>query len=661
MTANLDQIISCLRIIAEHLLNGLILSAAIFVGAVLASHWLFREQRWSPATRYQVSLLLFLALASTPILMIFKPVASHDVPRADVSAVGLAKAEEDLPPAPSLEATPSPSGVIIPTNDNPPESKHHFRQPTFWLRWIDWPLVIGALWATAVAVYLIRLALAIDRLLILHYSAIPLTVSPSLTLRRNVVVAESPLISSPVAVGLWSPKVLVPPNFQSRFSAQDQENVLRHEIAHLERFDDWSNFVQQLCIALFPISPFLLILRRRLRLLEEIACDDWAVAGADQPKNYANLLTRLAANRDTGSLLVSGVSRPGQQLYQRVSRILDKNCNRSLKPSWRNTVLAGVAVICTSAIGLIWLPAVKVSAQIVGGPVGDNHPGPLSSEVIALLKNSALNDADPGVRREAVSALSDTSGDEATSALLALLNDSKDDRVKLLILRRLNRTRVGEERVKEKLNDLASKEQSLPIRIEALGALARNIDDGVVEKLISIYRSASEVPIKETCLRGLSLASSKAAKDFLMSVAKDDPDPVMRRMAVRAVTGPMERRVFIRVSGPNRNRILFKHKGAMIGGREPDDLDYPPFGNVPDVADEMALQGQTELSDLPDDAAELENDSAEPLTQRLEQLKEGIRTIQIPDIGGGESVTVRVPSALLESPSKKPDASPSPR
>jgi beta-lactamase regulating signal transducer with metallopeptidase domain len=660
MTANLDQIISWLRVIAEHLLNGLILSAAIFVAAVLAFRWLFHEQRWSPATRYQVSLFLFLALASTPILMIFKPIPSHDVPRAGVSAVALAKPGELLPPVPSLRDTPRSSGVIISAKDNPPESKYHFPQPTFWPRWIDWPLVIGVLWAISVTICVIRLALAIDRLLILQYSAVPLTVSPSLTLRRNIAIAESPLISSPVAVGLWSPKVLLPPNFQARFSAQDQENVLRHEIAHLERFDDWSNLVQQLCIALFPISPFLLILRRRLRLLEEIACDDWAVAGASQPKNYANLLTRLAANRDTSSLLVSGVSRRGQQLYQRVSRILDKNCDRSLKPSWRNTMLAGIAVIGALAIGLIWLPAVKVSAQTVGGPVGDNRPAPLSSEVIALLKNSALSDADPGVRREAVNALSNASGDEATSALLALLNDSKDEQVKLLILRRLNRARVGEARVKEKLKDLAAQEQSLPIRIGALGALARNIDDGVVEKLISIYRSASEVPIKETCLRGLSLTSSKVAKEFLMSVAKDDPDPVMRRMAVRAVTGPMEKRILIRVDGPNRNRIFFKNKGAMIGTKDLDDLDYLPFSHVPEAADEMALEPQTDLFDLPDDSAELENDS-ELFPQQLEQLKERIRTIQIPDISGGESVNVGVPPAPPESPSKKPDASPSPR
>ncbi|HZC35962.1 MAG TPA: M56 family metallopeptidase [Chthoniobacterales bacterium] len=658
MTASLDQIISCLRFIAEHLLNGLILSAAIFVGAVLASRWFFREQHWNPVTRYQVSLFLFLALASTPILTIFKPISSRDGPRAEVSVLALAATEELVPPArPPEDVSPS-SRVITPTNDT--ESKDHFPEPTIWLRWVDWPLVIGALWAISVAVYLIRLALAIDRLLVLHYSAIPVHVAPGPAVRRKIVIAESSLISSPVAVGLWSPKILLPPNFQSRFSSQDQQNVLRHEIAHLERFDDWSNLIQQLCIALFPINPFLLILRGRLRLLEEIACDDWAVVGVDQPKNYANLLTRLATSRGTGSLLVSGVSRRGQQLYQRISRILDKNCNRSLKPSWRTTVLAGLAVLCASAIGLIWIPAVKVSAQTVGGPVGDHKPAPLSSEVIALLKNSALNDADPGVRREAVNALSNTSGDEATSALLALLNDSKDEQVKLLVLRRLNRERVDDARVREKLNDLASKEQSLPIRIGALNALARNIDDGVVEKLISIYRSASEGPIKETCLRGLSLTSSKTAKDFLMSVAKDDPDSVMRRVAVRAISGPMGRRILVRVGGPNRDRIFFKSRNALIGAQELDDLEYPPFGNFPDGAEIMALPSQTDPFDLPDDPAELEADGVEPLAQRLEQLNERIHTIHLPELIGGESVTVGVPPAPLESPSTKPNASPSP-
>jgi bla regulator protein blaR1 len=97
-------------------------------------------------------------------------------------------------------------------------------------------------WAILVVACLFRLALAINRLRLLHRSARPLTVSTNLASRRKITIAESSRISSPVAVGLWSPKVLLPSNFV--FTAEDREHVLRHEIAHLERFDDWLNFAQ---------------------------------------------------------------------------------------------------------------------------------------------------------------------------------------------------------------------------------------------------------------------------------------------------------------------------------------------------------------------------------------------------------------------------------
>jgi hypothetical protein len=251
-----------------------------------------------------------------------------------------------------------------------------------------------------------------------------------------MTIAESSLISSPMAVGLWSPKVLLPASFESNFSAEDRENILRHEIAHFDRFDDWLNLAQQLRIAFVPVNPFLWILRRRLRLQEEIACDDWALAGANHPKNYANLLARLAAHQ-RGPLLASGVSRSGRQLYQRVSRILDKNSNRSLKASSRSILLAGLSVVGVTAGALVWFPAIMWTAPAQAIEVQNtlvsqgDKPVALSSDVIMLLKNSALNDADAGVRREAVNALDTAPGDEATSALLAVLNESKDEQVRL--------------------------------------------------------------------------------------------------------------------------------------------------------------------------------------------------------------------------------------
>ena len=125
------------------------------------------------------------------------------------------------------------------------------------------------------------------------------------------------------------------------------------------------------------------------------------------------------------------------------------------------------------------------------------------------------------------------------------------------------------------------------IRIAVLSALARNIDDGVVEKFISIYRSDIEPPIKEACLRGLSGTSSKTAKDFLMSIAKDDRDPLMRRVALRAVSGPIRKHVMIRT------------RRGTIDEMDPDELSYPPLDQFPDGSDQMFFQPRAEVLDLP--------------------------------------------------------------
>src|SRR3981081_978112 len=83
MSTNLNAIDSWVRSIVEHLINGLILSAVIFLGSLLGFRFLFHEQRWSSSTRHLPSLLLFFVLAGTPILTAFKPAAPRDVPRAE--------------------------------------------------------------------------------------------------------------------------------------------------------------------------------------------------------------------------------------------------------------------------------------------------------------------------------------------------------------------------------------------------------------------------------------------------------------------------------------------------------------------------------------------------------------------------------------------------
>ena len=97
-----------------------------------------------------------------------------------------------------------------------------------------------------------------------------------------------------MAVGLWSPKVLVPTALVAELSTDDLHRVLRHEIAHLERYDDWSNLIQRILIVLNPFNPFLWLVGNELEQVREIVCDDWVLAEFGHAETYAELLARLA-------------------------------------------------------------------------------------------------------------------------------------------------------------------------------------------------------------------------------------------------------------------------------------------------------------------------------------------------------------------------------
>ena len=68
-------------------------------------------------------------------------------------------------------------------------------------------------------------------------------------------------------------------------------------------------------------------------------------------------------------------------------------------------------------------------------------------EIIALLKHSAETDNDPRVRDAAIASLCAINDDQATEALLQLLDESKEDRAKVLVLYGLDRGRVSDPRL----------------------------------------------------------------------------------------------------------------------------------------------------------------------------------------------------------------------
>ena len=119
-------------------------------------------------------------------------------------------------------------------------------------------------------------------------------------LRRGdagLILAEGAGVG-PAVVGCIAPRVVVPADFQQRFTAEEQTVVLAHERAHLARQDARANGLLVLAQCLCWFNPLAHLAGRLVRLDQELACDAEVVAlFPSARRRYAEALlkTQIAA------------------------------------------------------------------------------------------------------------------------------------------------------------------------------------------------------------------------------------------------------------------------------------------------------------------------------------------------------------------------------
>jgi len=205
-----------------------------------------------------------------------------------------------------------------------------------------WALYLLIAWLVSAVVAMARLAAGIFHLRRLRQSCKPMDAAgldPSIrqTLEelnaarsfavRPVTLATSERLRVPAALGLWKPMIALPAWTLGELPASDLSIILRHEFAHLRRWDDWTNLVQKMVRALFFFHPAVWWIESRLSVEREMACDEVVVAETDNPMGYASclvsLLERSLAQR--GWTMAQAIVHRAREASERLAQILDKN------------------------------------------------------------------------------------------------------------------------------------------------------------------------------------------------------------------------------------------------------------------------------------------------------------------------------------------------
>ena len=170
--------------------------------------------------------------------------------------------------------------------------------------------------------------------------------------KRPVSLLESDEVQVPTAIGFVRPAVVLPRGMREDLTPAELTQVVLHELAHLRRYDDWTNIVLQSVKSVLCFHPAIWWMEKRLALEREMACDDAVLAETGSARAYAECLTRLAERnflRRTAALAQAAVSRAGRTTLARVTRILDSS--RPAKAparAWALSLVGGFAVVCTA-------------------------------------------------------------------------------------------------------------------------------------------------------------------------------------------------------------------------------------------------------------------------------------------------------------------------
>jgi hypothetical protein len=159
----------------------------------------------------------------------------------------------------------------------------------------------------------------------------------------------------PTAIGFFKPAVIVPAWALSELSPAELNTILLHELAHLRRWDDWTNLAQKLLRAVFFFHPAVVWVENRLSLEREMACDDFVLAQTSNPRAYAQCLVSLAEKnlilRHGMALAQAAVGRM-RQTTQRVLQILDARRPSGVRV-WKPApwLVGAFSVVCLVSAG----------------------------------------------------------------------------------------------------------------------------------------------------------------------------------------------------------------------------------------------------------------------------------------------------------------------
>lgn len=154
--------------------------------------------------------------------------------------------------------------------------------------------------------------------------AVFLQVRDSLHIQQKVQLHTCEGIESPLLMGLFSPRVLLP---NRAFSSLELRLILHHELSHLKRKDLWRKALALLARAIHWFNPLVILAARQAERASEESCDASVLKdqGQTQRALYGQtILDCLPRGRGTRGTLTTSFYGGKKDMKKRLKQIMDQ-------------------------------------------------------------------------------------------------------------------------------------------------------------------------------------------------------------------------------------------------------------------------------------------------------------------------------------------------
>lgn len=180
-------------------------------------------------------------------------------------------------------------------------------------------------------------------------------------LAQQVRVTEVHRLAAPIAHGILRPGISLPTGFGSRYSVEQQNVMLAHELAHLAARDPLWHTLVDIVLSLVWWHPLAWFARHELHAATEAAADEACLVIENGPTTLAECLvdlgSRLSQRRAISGLGMAGSGfRSG--LGKRVKRLLAADSQTWNPPAshrvWWMRIVAPLALAALILAGTVW-------------------------------------------------------------------------------------------------------------------------------------------------------------------------------------------------------------------------------------------------------------------------------------------------------------------